>query len=413
MKSILLVNFDFPPNYGIGGRRWAKLAKGMAMQNVHIDVIKADPISTTKISPWQSDTLSEKINIHSLPRPVLSEWISHPHKSIVGKIKYRLALSITKLLHRGTPYDISVGWRKILLRKITELRAVNHYKTIIATGAPWQMLNDLADFVSANKNLELIVDFRDPWIGSKNYGIQGLSNSRLEAEMAKQLNVLRVAKIVFTPCEYITENLKSFCFSRGNTNTQFITLEHFYDRDDMPVKLTISQRSDTFKIIYAGEVYGGTAQMLSEIIGDIQNINAELATKNKKIELDIYTDTNLNPVHFKAPSIQLLPSIGKGVFEVIANSDACLILLPPHKKEEKTTKFFEYLPMKKPLLVASEKGSTLDYVVGNNIGFAWKEDGQFKWLDSYLAGKPMRNDTFDMEAHELQTRAKQVIELLT
>ena len=98
MKSILLVNFDFPPNYGIGGRRWAKLAKGMAMQDVHIDVIKADPISTAKISPWQSDTLSEKINIHSLPRPVLSEWISHPHKSIVGKIKYRLALSITKLL---------------------------------------------------------------------------------------------------------------------------------------------------------------------------------------------------------------------------------------------------------------------------------------------------------------------------
>ena len=412
MKSVLLVNFDFPPNYGIGGRRWAKLSKGMARLGLSIDVIKADPISNVRISPWHIDTLSENIHVYSIPRPTLSKWISHPNQSLLGKIKYRIALKITQLIHRGTPYDISVGWGKRMVEKIAELHSIHHYKTIIATGAPWQMLCDLANFIQQHKELDLIVDFRDPWIESKNYGIQGLSEKSLAEEISKQINVLKTAKVVFSPCEYITENLKSFGVSRGATETKFVTLEHFFDPEDLVSGSISSQPKNNFTIIYAGEVYDGTSSILFEIIKDIKEINSQIAHKNKRIELEIYTDTKLDQAIFNDSSIRIHASIGKKIFEVISTSDACLILLPPHKKEEKTTKFFEYLAMKKPLLVASERGSTMNYVEENHLGFAWKNGQNFKWLECFLAEKPMRDDTFDITTHELQTRAQQVKDFL-
>ncbi|MFM7103943.1 MAG: hypothetical protein ACKOW8_00365, partial [Flavobacteriales bacterium] len=358
------------------------------------------------------DSQSENINIYSIPRPLFSRWISHPEQSIAGKLKYRLALTLTKLFHSGTPYDISAGWKKRLIKKITQLHSANNYKTIIATGAPWQMLDDLANLISENKALELIVDFRDPWIESKNYGIQGLSRARLESEISKQLNVLKVAKVVFTPYNHISENLRNFSFSRGVSKEKFTTLEHFFDQDDLVTELNKSHHLNLFKIVYAGEVYDGTASMLENIVKDIQKINSELAKMSKQIELEIYTDTKLDHRFSAYSSVVVKPSIGKRIFEVIAGSDACLILLPPHKKEEKTTKFFEYLAMKKPLLVASEKGGALDYVESNQLGFAWKNGEHFKWLDFYLSGKSLRDETFDIAAHELQARARQVIKFL-
>jgi hypothetical protein len=49
-KHIILVNYDFPPNKGIGGRRWGKLAKEFAEQNCIVHVIKAEALSVLILS---------------------------------------------------------------------------------------------------------------------------------------------------------------------------------------------------------------------------------------------------------------------------------------------------------------------------------------------------------------------------
>ena len=43
-KKILLICWDFPPNNGIGGRRWAKLIKYLAKSDVECHVMKCDAI---------------------------------------------------------------------------------------------------------------------------------------------------------------------------------------------------------------------------------------------------------------------------------------------------------------------------------------------------------------------------------
>ncbi|MFM1999846.1 MAG: hypothetical protein RL204_1793, partial [Bacteroidota bacterium] len=66
-KNIILINFDFPPNFGIGGRRWGKLAKGFVSKGFNVFVIKAAPLDN-RISQWTVDVDHQSIKTHSISR---------------------------------------------------------------------------------------------------------------------------------------------------------------------------------------------------------------------------------------------------------------------------------------------------------------------------------------------------------
>ena len=68
MNKILLVCYSFPPNPGVGGRRWAKFAKYLVKSGHYVEVINAK-LTTDKLSTWSKDAqlLHEKNHVHSLP----------------------------------------------------------------------------------------------------------------------------------------------------------------------------------------------------------------------------------------------------------------------------------------------------------------------------------------------------------
>lgn len=411
-KRLLLINFDFPPNQGIGGRRWAKMAKGFAQRGFELDVIKSDPIAGNKTSSWYGDVQSSRIRIYSLSRPLCSSFISHPRRGILGKVLYRFGLVFNRICYSGTPFDVSLGWEKVLTNKLVELTKAKTYDAVIATGAPWNMLYVVAQFMTRQNSIKFIVDYRDPWIEAKNYGMPGLSARRMQCEVAKELFVLGAANIVMSPYPYLTQRLQKRIGSDSHRQTRFVTLEHFYDPDDIPKRVSTAHPKKAFRIVYGGDIYIGAQELLKKIAQDLKAINDELSEKDIRVIIDLYTDSSVDPEIISSPFIQLHASIGRELFVELQNSNACLILLPEHKKEEKTTKFYEYLATGKPMIVAAKDGAVLDFIRDMNLGYSWSVEGKHKWIEAYISGAMCNSEKYDISKESVNARVDYISRLL-
>ena len=98
-KKVLIICYTFPPYNGIGGRRWAKFAKYLEHDNCDVSVIAAKKQDTSQ-SPWTKDISSYQDNINYLDADYPLILQSNP-KSILQKIRYRLALFYVKLFLKG------------------------------------------------------------------------------------------------------------------------------------------------------------------------------------------------------------------------------------------------------------------------------------------------------------------------
>jgi len=89
------------------------------------------------------------------------------------------------------------------------------------------------------------------------------------------------------------------------------------------------------------------------------------------------------------------------------------LVLSDRKKDELTTKFFEYLRCRKPLLVVSPPGELTRFVETNKLGVhAGSSDQNLMNLLSGGFEKNDFNNSFHLEAFELQTRCEELLKLL-
>lgn len=408
-EHILLVNFDFPPNQGIGGRRWGKLAKGLAQQGFFVHVIKASAIRNNKPSPWTADVEHSNIHVTTIPRTFPSV-ISHTGNTIWQKLHYRLAIWRLKNRVKGTIYDLSAEWGKPLITACEKICSDFAIKRIIATGAPWHMLYELGEWNKIRADLPFIVDFRDPWLHAKNYGMANLDAKRKAFEAYKQERVLSLADVVISPDPAIIEELESFAKTRGIKTGQFMTLKHFYDEEDfcnLPSPRTAISEEAIFTIVYGGDLYQDMQPELCDVVSFFENN----PVSKPKIELHIYTDARVPDFVKNIEGIKIFPSAGKSFYTAANAADALLILLPLHKNHEFTTKFYDYMPLRKPYLIASQGGVVADYIVRNQMGYLWKTGNQYPWYENLLANTFNFQPTYDIRAHSLSSAVKQLTSL--
>ena len=68
-------------------------------------------------------------------------------------------------------------WGKILIPEL-EKKILNGYLNIIASAAPFRYLVELNELKRKYPKINLIADFRDPWVNNKiAYGYNELSNN--------------------------------------------------------------------------------------------------------------------------------------------------------------------------------------------------------------------------------------------
>jgi hypothetical protein len=414
-KALIIVNFDFPPNQGIGGRRWAKMAKGLASKGVKVFVIKADPIYGNKTSPWIQDVQHPLIQVHSIKR-TYPQSISHPKKGWKHKFRYMWDLNLLRRTTKGTIYDVAIGWQSVLNEKLHELTKSNEISHIIATGAPFNALYYCALFRQSNPKIKLVVDYRDPWLTAKNYGMPFLDSAAMACEIEKQNQVFKHADLILSPYNELTDKLFEEASSVITDRSKFKVLPHFYDESDSNaagIPKTRDEKKLTF--VYGGALYTGTANVLNDLVNYLSELEHRGDAISKRLLIKIYTDNQIEAVVFRGlKSVLVSPTIGKQIFDELRNADFCLIMAADHNKNQLTTKFFEYLPLRKPIVYIGPVGDISRFLESNYLGWRISDFATDipKLIDSFDSGKMKFNKDFDIAPYTLNASVELLMSVL-
>ena len=408
MDKILLACFDFPPNEGIGGRRWAKFAKSLAEKGIVVHVIKADPVATG--SGWQKDVEHPNIKIHSIARSY-PKSISHPSGSILGKIKYRLALKKLQLDCKGTIYDIANGFEDVFKEKALQIIDSHKIKHLAVTGAPFNLIYYAAR-MKEFREFKLLVDYRDPWITAQNYGMTNLDSNRMVEEKRKQDYVFENADIITCPNEFLLKEIKESSDKSELPKARFEVLPHFFDQDDIKACTQPRKAAEDVRIVYGGALYLGLKPFIDPFSSWLSTLREKESHYYNKLTIDLFTPHSSH-VGSLENHANVHPPIGKDFMNELAQSSAAIILLAEHNKDFLTTKFFELIPFGKPLIFIGAQGAAAQFIEKNGLG---------KIVDSYesLAQviKELQSDSFpinrkyDISSHELSHVGDHLISLI-
>lgn len=413
MKNLLLICYDFPPNSGIGGRRWAKHAKALANLGHQVHVIKAEAVPGHATSGWTQDVAHPNIHVHTLPRTYPTA-ISHPKRGLLASLRYRWHSRKLKEKEAGTIYDIAIGWDRILLAKAESL--INEYQIthILATGAPFNVLYFAAKLKSTHPELFYLADFRDPWLTAKNYGMADLTKERMQAEVAKHKLVLERADLITSTNPHMREEI----IKANPANSlvgRFEVIPHCYDPDDLEDHLNSStKKSDSIRLVYGGALYLGLHPFISEWVDQLLAVKEKSPDLYAQVEIRIFTP-DLQYAHLfeqVKDVVYVSAPIGKELFRELEEADGILILLAEHNKDNFTTKFAESLPFRKPLIYVGAEGEARRFVLDNALGVDANTCGWEVLLNSFPTWESTEEKEQLVARHSLTNVGAQLNKLL-
>ena len=161
MKPVVLIAFKFPPYAGVGGFRWSKLCKYLALQNHKIYVVT---VRWKQLGPNSllDDVSHSNIEIHRIPS-------NYPHNlkhrvfknAILAQVRKRFLDFLDRYLFFD---DYAQQWGMHLIPICRGLMRRKGVYLIIATGHPFQSMRWAGELKKADPSVKVILDFRDPWI---------------------------------------------------------------------------------------------------------------------------------------------------------------------------------------------------------------------------------------------------------
>jgi hypothetical protein len=403
-NHIVLINFDFPPNYGIGGRRWGKFAKELASRQIHVHVIKAKP-KDKRSSHWSKDVQSDYIHVYEFDRKAeLNRWSIGV--GILDKITYRLALWLNLRKDPGTPYDLAIGTERAIHAHLHAITTTHQVEWIIATGAPFNILFYTANFVLQSSKYKYWADLRDPWLDAVNYGMSELSGTRNQAEYDKASAVLKAATIVSCPTYEALRILEKI--GNGAYTHKLYELRHFYDPAEVNSK-SANVDSEKLTLVYGGDIYPGTEVFLAQVFEDLRKLKRDFPDLYNRMNIRFYSD-NISRVNQDFSDLDVVSydtSIGNGIFDEIAASDWNIILLSDFNRHFFTTKYFEYEPFGKPYMYIGPEGKVAKEIQQEHIGLCWSEflaqlkEHGWKSLKTFKRGRNLRSGALATRTTEL------------
>jgi len=402
-KKLLIACYFFPPCPSIGGRRSAKFAKYLAKQGDEIHVIQAvNPFSN--ISPWLKDIENEKkIQRHELPLRYPVEFVIPP-KSLFGKIRYRLYTQFFNLFYaKKNRYDYTIFWEQQYLKMAESLITKHGITNILISGPPFYYAHQTIKLKDKFPNLNIIVDFRDPWIGSPYYGMSSLKQKQQNFEIALLNEVYQKADYFIGPNMFLLNEQKKYILPGNSNGAEFVEISHAFDKDEMIVfKDKQSGSIDKINLVYGGQLYPGTDEILKEFSATLLELRKTDPELYGALQIDFYSPEKGPKRFFKEHegTVYFHEPVGNEIMSKIAQSTFCMILLAEHNKDFKTTKFLEYSALRKPFIVLGNKGYVARFVEENNLGVSF-DAGSISGLGSFLkSGKEYiaskYNRTFDL-----------------
>ena len=368
-RRIIIICPSFPPNPGIGGRRWAKFAKILFQRgyDVWVFAFKLPNIETE--SHWTNDVeaLQKAGRIIQVERNYPEVLDDYP-TGILQKIKYRFWENYLKFRYKGNIYDRSLRWNKELIPEIQKLIIQNN-TTIIATGAPFSYLTDLVELKEGN-SLKLCADLRDPWSNNKIAYNKGLSTERIAQEKEKEKLVIKYYDVVFSVYKEIIEFQKQ---EFNEVNAIHVHLPNGFDKSESKKSLYTKENSK-INFVFAGTLYEDAEYIFKEFVEYLDQLKLKDPKRYKMLQFEFYGDILPNNLrHFKNHTKVLILKKTLPLVQMlnrIALSDFSMVFLTDFMNYTLNTKFLEGVNQGNKVLVFSSPGYLTNFAEQHNIGYS-------------------------------------------
>ena len=412
-NKILIISYTFPPNQGIGGRRWAKFSKYFLRMGYDVKVITSTPLPHSS-SNWDKDTE----RIYKEDRIVYVDK-THPKvlsgkvlTSLWDKIIYRLDLPYVKLTTKGNYWDPSKKWVNNLMPEV-ENQITDGYTNIVATGGPFGYLSSLVDLKDKYDNIKVSIDIRDPWTNNETgFGYDSLSKERFLYEVSLEKNVVEKSDNIIS----VSDDINTFLSKYTQDSNKFHLIRNGFDNDDFTL---VKVNNDKIKFVFAGTLYSKALHVFEDFIHSLDIIKVKNTSIYDKLEFDFYGSIPQNFMGlignhtniFKYHGFVSLDEANKA----IGNSKATLLFLTDDLTYSFSTKFYEYLAQKKPIFLFSKKGDAGRFILKNKLGFGIEYGNTYNQFTSALENLESGfkvDDTFDISEYDVEYLSKEYINLL-
>lgn len=387
-KNILIISYLYFPSKKIGAQRWTKIGKELVKENHNISILSIN--NGGKLN--DSHSFFKSKNLAKLLR-------SNPTK-IHEKIFYNFWIKVLPFFTKYNFYDLSVFDKKTVVEKAKKIIIKNKIDIVIASGAPFSLCYYSVELKKSFKNLLVINDFRDPWTWDNRYGYGLLSEKRKSRENELEREVVEKSDYVLVP----VTPMKEFLISKyPKSKNKIKIIPHFFDLDEMPKELNkLSNKKINF--IYGGSIYPGTMQWYIDFSNAIFN-------SYNNVNIDLYSQNFNEDFKSKNDLINLKKGIKEtDLLQKIRNSDYYIACYPEIEKDFISTKFYQIIFLKKPIILISPKGLLSDFILRYDLGIHILPE-EIKNINNGF----LRNDfsfNFNVEDFSLNKVTNKLLELM-
>jgi hydroxymethylpyrimidine pyrophosphatase-like HAD family hydrolase len=365
-SPILIIAYKFPPYPGIGGRRWAKFARCLADLDYKVHVICATN-TLNSISLWMEDIQHPNITVYTFESKY-PEIINSKGTGLIKKTRIKLNFIWLMARSKGTPYDLAVLDHQLITNLARNIIQQNKIKTVIATGAPFRSLY-YAALLKDELGFNLISDFRDPWTWGKNYGFTHLSAERMQFEKQMEQKVMDASDVVFVPVQPMQTHLNE---AYPTQVKKIKLLPHGFDTHETG-NYPRNASNQKVRLIHIGTIYYTSKE-------EIEKLAAVLSQRKNEIELHFYTSDNTFQEIFEAAGLlgtvvkYFKPVPPQELFKLIRTYHYFLLIHAKAGANNISTKFYEVMATKTPILFIAPEGIAGKFVVDNGVGIHCKPE---------------------------------------
>lgn len=366
--KVLIISHTFPPEPGIGGRRWAKFAKYLHLAGVEVYVLTRKHSTIGTESLWTRDVsgIKDRVFTYRAPYP---NALWKTDLNLIDKLKYKVSLRLVSALAKGNPYDRTVFAQNELMDLVERITEEYGIGNVIASGPPFGILYYTALLKRRGAHFKLIADFRDGWTWDKRFGISIISEQRRRLEQERLRFVVESADAVITPAEFHLANLRALYPSAAE---KMSIVPHGFDPEDLPSVNERLNKGDHY--IYGGTLYDRLETVFQALNRSFRAIHPKtveirlhLSNPAKLEEYLVHIDKEFHSYFVRKP---LLPP--RTFYREVSAARAFVFFSGVPIKI--TSKVYEILSCDTPILTLGLAGDLSDYLEQHGLGVHFEAD---------------------------------------
>lgn len=405
--NILIITFFYPPYPKVGSRRWVKFAKYLHRSGKSIRLLVAQ-MDVDKKSPWDEDAQEVEKFVTRLhfkyPLPYYKKTIP---VSLMDKFRWHASKILSSGKNRNnTTYDNSEIYAPEFLKAARKIIQQENITTVVFTATPFHLAWHLSQLKKEFSNVKFVFDLRDLWTD----WMKDFPAEKFQYELQLERETIKNSDLVITPAEKIGEILKARYPGRSDT---IKVIPHAFDADDFK-SAENNAAGFTRKgvhLVYAGTMYSHMEENM--------HVLAELLKANNNLYLDLFTfNTDYSEI-FKdfiaQKRVKYHQPLSIKSFTGIVNKYADALLYMRSSQSNDTdflsSKFFDYLLLRKPLVYIGGEGKVDKFIHQNKIGFSLTKDNLADFEKNLSEAKKAVQD-FDIQPYSFESVSQYLLKTI-